>query len=500
MTTSPPSTRNPRWPANLTRRGVKFYVQVRVPESLRGVVTAGRGTHIRRSLKTGNEAEALRRHPHAVADIKKVIEMARREPDGTPRGQGRDAPDVATRAAWWRDALSQAGTPPTRAFDDIVFADEVERMLGEPVGSEIDAEGQQHPVYDDDREARTHRFVDLVRGDKVPVGNALERFLAAKRGRTGGQLGSRYVSRIRRAVRGLEEWLAKRPEGDNIKGLTKYTAGLYAEHLSATCNTAQTASSLITALSSYWQWMEKRGAAEGNPWRGQAPEVRTSAGDADKRPYTDDEVKRLLSGDTYSTLHDMMRIAALSGMRINEIGRLTVGDCTEDVFSIRQAKTAAGVRRVPIHPGLSSLIARRSEGKSDAAFLIEELSARKDHTGDRAGKASERFTTYRQGLGIDEKKPGQRQSNIDFHSFRRWFVTKAEQAGQPPHVISSVVGHAEGRQGMTLGKYSGGPSEAQMREVVESVRLPDGTPADKPEGSRMGGGRWPSRGSKSSSR
>ena len=79
---------------------------------------------------------------------------------------------------------------------------------------------------------------------------------------------------------------------------------------------------------------------------------------------------------------------------------------------------------------------------------------------------------------IHEKPKGQRQSNVDFHSFRRWFITKAEQAGVPPNIISTVVGHAEGRQGMTLGVYSGGPSLDRLRTCVEAVRLPSG-PVDE---------------------
>lgn len=60
---------------------------------------------------------------------------------------------------------------------------------------------------------------------------------------------------------------------------------------------------------------------------------------------------------------------------------------------------------------------------------------------------------------------------MNFHSFRRWFVTAAERAGQPPHIISGAVGHT--RLGMTLGVYSGGPSvEQQLRACVEAVRLP----------------------------
>lgn len=73
---------------------------------------------------------------------------------------------------------------------------------------------------------------------------------------------------------------------------------------------------------------------------------------------------------------------------------------------------------------------------------------------------------------------------MDFHSFRRWFITKAEQAGQQVHIIQSTVGHA--REGVTLKTYSGGPSLIQRRKVVESVRLPEGASAESPEGPLMG--------------
>ena len=59
---------------------------------------------------------------------------------------------------------------------------------------------------------------------------------------------------------------------------------------------------------------------------------------------------------------------------------------------------------------------------------------------------------------------------ITFHSWRRTFVTKAEQAGQSPNLIAFVVGHE--RPGMTLGVYSGGPLLEQLKGVVESIRLP----------------------------
>lgn len=488
------ATRKPNWPPNLRLRGTKFYVEVRVPESLRGVVAAGRGTHLRRSLRTSNEAEALRRYRLVVADLKAVVENARREPDGARKGEDPSVPDVAENAAWWRAHLMSRGVVLPRAMRDEAFSMKVEELRGDPIGEEYDDGGNLRSRYDPEREERASHLHDLVTGERVPIATELERFFGDKKGRTGGPLSSRYVSRIRRAVRGLGTWLAARG-GDNVAGVTRYEAGLYAEHLGTVSNTAQTASSLLTALSSYWRWLVKRGAAQHNPWKDQAPEQRSSPADADKRPYTDDEVKRLLSGDTFVTLHDMMRIAALSGLRINEIGRLTVAECADGVFNITKAKTAAGVRRVPIHSALAPILARRLRGKEGDAYLIEELSARKDHTGDRAGKASERFTAYRRTLGIEERKPGQRQSNVDFHSFRRWFVTAAEQAGQAETTIAALVGHK--RAGITFGKYSGGPSDPQHVAVVESVHLPKGTPPDKHDGARMGDGRWPQGGKRS---
>jgi len=114
-------------------RGGRFYVAVRVPESLRGILTTGRQTHIRRSLHTSNEAEAIRRHRIAVAEIKALIESARREPDGSRKGKDPAAPDVAAEAARWREHLKAEGIAPARAFDDVAFAETIDKVAGEPL-------------------------------------------------------------------------------------------------------------------------------------------------------------------------------------------------------------------------------------------------------------------------------------------------------------------------------------------------------------------------------
>jgi integrase len=86
------------------------------------------------------------------------------------------------------------------------------------------------------------------------------------------------------------------------------------------------------------------------------------------------------------------------------------------------------------------------------------------------GSLSKQFTAYRRKLGIGEDGSGRRRAVVNFHSFRRWFTSAAERAGQLENVIAAVVGHK--RPGLTFGRYSSGRSMEQMRACVEAVRLP----------------------------
>lgn len=82
---------------------------------------------------------------------------------------------------------------------------------------------------------------------------------------------------------------------------------------------------------------------------------------------------------------------------------------------------------------------------------------------------------------------GQRQSYIDFHSFRRWFMRKAVDAlekgakGFTQWTIAEVIGHAvenaslEGQKlplGLTMSRYAGDASADAKRACVAEVKLP----------------------------
>lgn len=472
------------WPTHLHKRpgSRRFYARVRVPPG-----AGSPSSHLTKSLGTSDYREAVSRLQAVVGDLQTKIQAARRTPEGALRGKQRRTPEDVAR--YWRERIAASGADPTRGIPEALGPEweaVTEEMLGAVVGEDTDDVehgGTPTPVYEG--EERVRRLRDLVTGEARPIEGELERFIAE------AEPSPRYAGRHRRAVRRLKAWLRTQGIADDLGRVRRPEAGRFVDSLLADGLATTTANSLVSSLAAYWGWLGRRMGVEENPWRDQQRKARRDEATGQKRPPTDDEIVRLLSGRTTRTMHDLMRVAALSGMRINEIAGLRVGDARGEVFRVEGTKSAAAKRDVPIHPDLRGLVSRRTAGKGPGDRIFHELRAPASRTKELSAKASEAFTRYRRELGIDARKPGQRQSDVDFHSFRRWFVTAAERAGHAGPTLSSVVGHA--REGMTLGTYSAGPSLQQLRAVVEAVRLPVGAPVESPEGPLMGDGRWAGR-------
>jgi len=332
-------------------------------------------------------------------------------------------------------------------------------------------EAEQFPPGKDDE------FLEVVHGDGLPIGHFIEQWLGQQ------TYTARTEAEHRLALEKLKGWLVSTNRGTLIDSVTRKVAGTFIASLQDGGSLARkTINKHISSLSSYWRWLVNRGHAEVNPWTGQSlsktPEHRRGQHEQKERPFTDEELRILLSGPVRRDVADMMLLAALTGARREELAQLKVDDVQNGTFRIRGAKTAAGVRNIPIHPDLDELVARRTAGKAPGEFLLEDLTE-SGEDGARSNGVGKAFEYYRRRVRVDDAREGKRRSLVNFHSFRRWFVTAAERAGQPPHIIAAVVGHA--RQGMTLGTYSGGPSRDQHRTCVEAVRLPSGLIQPPPE-------------------
>jgi integrase len=274
----------------------------------------------------------------------------------------------------------------------------------------------------------------------------------------------------------LELWLLAQGLPPTIEAITKRVAGRYvSEELTGGAARPATVNRKVSSASSYWRWLEKRGHVEINVWANQSLSKVSRPGDPDdKRPFTDNEVRTLLSGKTDHEVGDAIRVAALSGMRLGEIYGLTVAACADGWFDLRRVrvKTKSGQRRIPVHPDLKALVERRTKGKGVGEFLFHEAGPQQ---GDkvRSDAVGKRFSNYRQRVGVHEKADGDRQSRIDFHSFRRWFITKA-RVGFDRAVVAAIVGHEAGN--ITDDVYSGGPDDAVRIACVASVHLPVAKP------------------------
>ncbi len=305
-------------------------------------------------------------------------------------------------------------------------------------------------------------FYGIATGTATPLLHLVDSWLLE--GGTKGPYDQRTKAQYRTMLNRFADWCRLSGVPATVEAINKPVAGRYVtDQFVAKGMHPMTANRHICGLSSYWRWLIKRTGVELNVWHGQTISKATARnGERVKRPFTDDEMTILLTGDAKQELADAIRVAALSGMRMEEIYQLTVADLADGLFSIRRSKTMAGVRKVPIHSGLAAIVARRTEGKTSAAYLFHEATDRYV----RGANLSHKFTHYRLSVGVNEQEEGRRQSRVDFHSFRRWFVTKARNAGIDRAVVAAVVGHEAGN--LTDDTYSGGRQAADLLAQVRS--------------------------------
>jgi len=211
----------------------------------------------------------------------------------------------------------------------------------------------------------------------------------------------------------------------------------------------------------FLDWVVYEGHLEQNPFKTVRFEQRVK-----QNPYavlTNDEVKVLLKADD-QVLSPVMLTCLLTGMRAGEATGLMGADLVSKgklgLFfhvrpnELRELKTDAANRLVPVHPGLEKLIKKLPS----AGPLFPDTKV--DHI-------TKRFARVRDSLRID--RPG-----LVFHSTRKWFITQCERAGVPEHFTASLVGHKSARSenGITYGIYSAGISDEQKREIIDRIRLP----------------------------
>jgi integrase len=442
----------------LERHGQQWRVVVPVPRNLQQKLGK---TKLKKSLKTDSLMIANRLKGEVVRELQSQIYAAEHGDLNDP---------IVQEALRLREILAGEWRPKVKEDIRDGIIEKAEDIQGQPLKQDM-ITGEY--IFDPQREQRADLFFQIATGEGTPLTLLVAQYHSQV------VLKERTKGDGERALRYLQEWCQAKGVRPTVETLTRKMAGRFIADLpsiSASGKTGQgltnkTVNKYISTLSSYWRWLKSRGYVDENIWTEQSLPKMSPEAKEQERAFTDEEVRTLMSGSPRPALGAIMRIGALSGARIDAIVSLNVGDCQNGMFRFKAQKKEKGPRFVPIHSTLEPLISELTEGKGpDEPLFPEYPPPRQGAQQEQSMPAVKAFGYYRKKMGVDESRPGKRRGLVNFHSFRRWFITKAEQAGQDPHIIAAVVGHK--REGMTLGLYSAGPSQDQFRACVEAVKLP----------------------------
>lgn len=181
--------------------------------------------------------------------------------------------------------------------------------------------------------------------------------------------------------------------------------------------------------------------------------------------FSSDDLKKIFTSQEYKEKsfnadykYWVPLIGYYTGMRLEEICQLYLSDIQQEesiwCFNLTQnedkhLKTAAAVRKVPIHPDLIekfeflSFVEQQKSNNSERLF--PEL---KKQNGRYSHYVSRWFGTYLKKINVKTN-----QNFKDFHSFRHTFTHHCKLADVEEYKVKEVIGHETKSKNITYGRY-----------------------------------------------
>lgn len=468
-----------------------WYVRLKVPSDV--VSKIGRSVFIR-SLKTKSHREALHASHAYLATWRAQIAAARGQ-----RMLPSDWQEKTVRASSALDemnkqkkraAIGEPYTGPKRNVERLEafmsahpdFLEGVTAILPAPTGNELQdklntydvvtafLKDVLHDVYADSYEFNDEQSRELVEIIASPTTHRHEpaitdaRLDAFQKHRKAQQIHQKTIDQQESKLRKLAAFLKHSQNHLTSESVEDWLNGLGLE--------SKTLTQYLLAGSMFWKWAIRFDGAwrlefkdRANPFENHdLPKVRGKArADARRKDYTITELAKLVDAAKYRNLNplaDLITLASLTGARIEELCQLRVENLlmAEDVefFDITDSKTAAGIRRVPIHPSLKATVKRLATDTKDG-YLIPSSSRNK--YGKRSDTLSKAFGRLKTALGFGA-------SHV-FHSIRITVITQLQRQDVPGPTIAQLVGHETGL--VTFDVYSKGASPAQMLGAISKL-------------------------------
>ncbi|MCF5666184.1 tyrosine-type recombinase/integrase [Pseudomonas marginalis] len=238
---------------------------------------------------------------------------------------------------------------------------------------------------------------------------------------------------------------------------------------------SKTLTQYLLAGNVFWKWAMRHDIRWREDFKGKAnpfenhelPQTRgKERADRQRKDFQPKEIAELhdaaLAAD-HTTLADLILLGAYTGARIEELCQLRAEHVIKpdgiESFDIVDSKTAAGIRVVPVHPALSSIVERLKKDSKDG-YLIPSDS--KNKYGIRSDALSKAFGRLKEAQGYGAQHV--------FHSIRKTVITQLYRSGVQGTLIAELVGHETGT--VTFDVYSQGASSTQKLEAISKLSLP----------------------------
>lgn len=169
----------------------------------------------------------------------------------------------------------------------------------------------------------------------------------------------------------------------------------------------------------------------------------------ERRALTSEEVQKLL--EVSGPYRPVWEFLLLTGLRKGELVNLTWGDIDfkGGWFQVRQSKTQAGIRKIPLSKRLKEILAGLPK-KANQVFTTENGTPLKNNL-------RRAFRTCLRHAGIDP-------TGLDIHALRYTFATRLASRGVHPKYVQALLGHTSAL--MSLDIYTKIVSE-ELRRVME---------------------------------
>jgi integrase len=276
--------------------------------------------------------------------------------------------------------------------------------------------------------------------------------------------------------------------------LASVTRAMASDWLASVANTRanRTTNAYAMTMQCLFKSARNRGRFQGeNPFEDQ----RRKAGGEKREPFAAEELHKIFAAlpvDIAPAKHSpetalpwVVRIAAYSGMRLEEVCQLAVADVqtrqanggTVVVFDIHNGdaghrlKNDSSARAIPMHSELYRAGLIRYIGSLPAnGLLFPGLKRRASKGGKIGARLGELFRKRLVALGM-------KRAGLCFHSLRNTVASRLESAGVSQTDAARVLGHAI--EAMTYGTYSSGPGLKRLAAVVEEISYEKKRPRSK---------------------